>query len=160
MKKFIQNKLKEQKGLTLIELLAVIVIIAIIAAIAIPAIGNIIENSRFSAVKSDGLNALAAANIYFAENPNDKYVSLDALSVGYLDSPGKLPLSATPSATNPTTKPASNFIEKGTNGLEITTGDITFSGSKKMKFTGATVTEINADNQKGSQVGTTTYDLD
>ncbi len=46
MRKFIQNKLKEQKGLTLIELLAVIVILAIIAAIAIPAIGNIIENSQ------------------------------------------------------------------------------------------------------------------
>lgn len=68
MKKFIQNKLKEQKGLTLIELLAVIVIIAIIAAIAIPAIGNLIENSRNGAVKADYQNALAAANIYFTEN--------------------------------------------------------------------------------------------
>ena len=38
--------LKNEKGLTLIELLAVIVILAIVAAIAVPAIGNIIENSR------------------------------------------------------------------------------------------------------------------
>ncbi|MTD29670.1 prepilin-type N-terminal cleavage/methylation domain-containing protein [Planomicrobium sp. YIM 101495] len=77
MRKFIQNKLKEQKGLTLIELLAVIVILAIIAAIAIPAIGNIIENSRNGAVKSDYQNALAAANIYFTENPGADGATVD-----------------------------------------------------------------------------------
>src|SRR5690606_26521015 len=79
MKKFIQNKLKEQKGLTLIELLAVIVIIAIIAAIAIPAIGNIIENSRVGSAKSDILNAQAAAELYLADNPKADAVSLDNL---------------------------------------------------------------------------------
>ncbi|QKS73283.1 prepilin-type N-terminal cleavage/methylation domain-containing protein [Paenalkalicoccus suaedae] len=41
-----QKMLKNQKGLTLVELLAVIVILGIIAAIAIPAIANIIDNSR------------------------------------------------------------------------------------------------------------------
>ncbi|MCZ8536175.1 prepilin-type N-terminal cleavage/methylation domain-containing protein [Paenisporosarcina quisquiliarum] len=81
MKKFIQNKLKEQKGLTLIELLAVIVILAIIAAIAIPAIGNIIENSRNGAVKSDYQNALAAANVYFTENNS---ANGDTVTVGIL----------------------------------------------------------------------------
>ena len=70
MRKFIQNKLKDQKGLTLIELLAVIVILAIIAAIAIPAIGNIIENSRVGGIKSDGLNALASAELFMTDNPN------------------------------------------------------------------------------------------
>lgn len=69
MRKFIQNKLKEQKGLTLIELLAVIVILAIIAAIAIPAIGGVIENSRVGAMKSDNLNAIAAAELYALDNP-------------------------------------------------------------------------------------------
>lgn len=38
--------LKDQRGLMLVELLAVVVILGIIAAIAIPSVGNIIENSR------------------------------------------------------------------------------------------------------------------
>lgn len=79
MKKFLQKKLNNEKGMTLIELLAVIVIIAIIAAIAIPAIGNIIENSRHGAVKSDYQNAIAAANLYFTDNPDKSTVTVDVL---------------------------------------------------------------------------------
>lgn len=67
MKKFLKKKLGNEKGMTLIELLAVIVILAIIAAIAIPAIGNIIENSRNGAVKADFQQAIAAANLYVTE---------------------------------------------------------------------------------------------
>lgn len=88
MKKFIQNKLKEQKGLTLIELLAVIVILAIIAAIAIPAIGNIIENSRYGAAKSDFQNAIAAANLYIAEENKDPKTLADLGT--YLEDQGTL----------------------------------------------------------------------
>ena len=62
-----KKRLKNEKGLTLIELLAVIVILAIIAAIAIPAIGNIIDNSRVNAAKADAVNILNAANMYFAD---------------------------------------------------------------------------------------------
>ena len=71
MKKFIKNllnkRLNNEKGLTLIELLAVIVILAIIAAIAIPAIGNIIQNSRDKAVLSEAANLLSGAKIAIAD---------------------------------------------------------------------------------------------
>lgn len=60
--------LKNQKGFTLIELLAVIVILAIIAAIAIPAIANVIKNSRFNAIKSDAIQVINAAKLYAADN--------------------------------------------------------------------------------------------
>lgn len=41
--------LRNQKGLTLVELLAVIVILGIVAAIAVPAIGGVIERSKKNA---------------------------------------------------------------------------------------------------------------
>lgn len=74
MKKLLKKRLNNEKGLTLVELLAVIVILGIIAAIAIPSIGNIIQNTREKAVVADAQNALAAANLYFTENNTETTV--------------------------------------------------------------------------------------
>lgn len=62
MKKFIKI-FKNQKGLTLIELLAVIVILAIVAAIAVPSIGNVINNSRDKAILADASSILSGAKL-------------------------------------------------------------------------------------------------
>lgn len=62
MKKLLKKRLN-QKGLTLIELLAVIVILAIVAAIAVPAIGGIIANSRDKAILADASAVLAGAKL-------------------------------------------------------------------------------------------------
>ncbi len=157
MKKFIQNKLKDQKGLTLIELLAVIVILAIIAAIAIPAIGNIIENSRYSAVKSDATNGISAANIYFTENPDKTTVTATLLvSEGYLDSAGELPVSGSATAT---AAGAGVTLFKNVNPMSISTPAINFSGNKKITFTNATVNGINGDSKKGSDITDTGYTI-
>ncbi|MGK4151852.1 prepilin-type N-terminal cleavage/methylation domain-containing protein [Kurthia gibsonii] len=61
MRNLLNKKLKNEKGLTLIELLAVIVILAIIALIAIPAIGSIVSNSKSKAVLSDATAIIAGA---------------------------------------------------------------------------------------------------
>ena len=52
MKKFLQKRLNNEKGLTLVELLAVIVILGIIAAIAVPSIGGIIRGLARTGCKS------------------------------------------------------------------------------------------------------------
>jgi type IV pilus assembly protein PilA len=62
----IKNRIKNQKGLTLIELLAVIVILGIIAAIAVPSIGKLIGNSEDDAKVAEGIQIINAAKLYSA----------------------------------------------------------------------------------------------
>lgn len=147
-KKLLNKKLlKNQKGLTLIELLAVIVILAIVAAIAIPAIGNIIENSRYNAVKADAINVLNAAHLYYTDTPDAASpVSVSTLKTNkYIETAGKIPDTATIENSNP----------KG-----LISGAIIFSGSgtgaKSVNFNGATITSINSYSKvKGSEVSGT-----
>lgn len=68
MIKNLKKRLKNQRGLTLVELLAVIVILGIISAIAVPSIGGIIEKSKEDAIKADALQVLNAAKLYVASN--------------------------------------------------------------------------------------------
>lgn len=58
------RSLRNEKGLTLIELLAVIVILGIMAGIAIPAIGGLIENQKKNAFVANALTMKEAANLY------------------------------------------------------------------------------------------------
>jgi len=62
--------LKNQKGLTLIELLAVIVVLGIIAAIAVPSVAGVIERAKINAdhgsyqiIKDAGLRYALAENV-------------------------------------------------------------------------------------------------
>jgi type IV pilus assembly protein PilA len=64
----LKKRIKNQRGMTLVELLAVIVILGIISAIAIPSIGKVIENSKRDAIRADALQILNAAKLYAAEN--------------------------------------------------------------------------------------------
>lgn len=68
MRQLLLKRLKNQKGLTLIELLAVIVILGIIAAIAVPAIGNIMDNSRKDAHIANAEMFVNAARMAQIEN--------------------------------------------------------------------------------------------
>lgn len=132
-KKLVNKKrLNNEKGLTLIELLAVIVILAIIAAIAIPAIGNIIDNSRGKALKADVVNVMNAANIYFTDNPEKAAVDMTELHTsGYLESIGKL------KEANVTHKAGGNIISA--NGK---------NGSVEIDVDGATLNDVNAHSGK------------
>lgn len=65
MRKAIQ-RLKNERGLTLVELLAVIVILAIIAVIAFVFIGGIIENSKKDAHIANAQQIISAAKLHEA----------------------------------------------------------------------------------------------
>ncbi|MFL9650531.1 prepilin-type N-terminal cleavage/methylation domain-containing protein [Exiguobacterium chiriqhucha] len=62
------KQLKDERGLTLVELLVVVVILGIIAAIAVVAIGGIIENSKKDAMVADAKQMVSSAKIYTASN--------------------------------------------------------------------------------------------
>lgn len=86
MKKILKKRLN-QKGLTLIELLAVIVILAIIAAIAIPAIGNIINRSEDNGILSEASNILSGVKLANTANAcNPALTTVTAPSGGTLGS--------------------------------------------------------------------------
>ncbi len=138
MKKM-KQLLKNQKGLTLVELLAVIVILAIVAAIAVPAIGNILENSRYNAVKADATNVLSAAQLYFTDDSSKTSVTVTELKTNkYLESEGSIPLTATVTKSSP---------------ISLSGAEVTYSGTKKVTFTNATIKGINSDSRKGSGAG-------
>ncbi|MCM3637278.1 prepilin-type N-terminal cleavage/methylation domain-containing protein [Sporosarcina luteola] len=137
MKKLLQKRLNNEKGLTLVELLAVIVILGIIAAIAVPSIGNIITNSKVNALKADGQNVLAAANMYFVENNTVKTVDSEILKTeGFLEDAGGFAAAGGVKAT----------VSKVDSGNTIS--GTSANGDTKVAFEGATNKDISTRNAK------------
>jgi len=85
MRKLLKNK----RGVTLVELLAVLVILGIIAAIAVPTIGNLIDNSRQRAAEAEWTNIQEAARLYAtSEDPDSAFSVQQLVSEGYIDFDG------------------------------------------------------------------------
>ncbi len=81
-----KQQLKNERGLTLVELLAVFVILAIVATIAFVAIGNVIENSKKDSFIANAKQMIESAKLYevdggkieegVATNPGVEYAEL------------------------------------------------------------------------------------
>lgn len=81
--------LVNNRGITLVELLAAIVILGIIATIATPAVSNIFKNSRIKTEKTNAILLINMADLYFIENPHHD-LSTNSVSVTKLMEDGYL----------------------------------------------------------------------
>lgn len=62
----IKHSIKNEKGLTLVELLAVVVILGIISAIAVPSVGKLIENTQRDAAVANAIQVINSAKLAVA----------------------------------------------------------------------------------------------
>lgn len=76
---------KDERGMTLVELLAVVVILAIVGVIAFVAIGNVIENSKKDAHIANAQQVISAAELYEASGgeisstPSNDYSDINTI---------------------------------------------------------------------------------
>lgn len=76
---------KDERGMTLVELLAVVVILAIVGVIAFVAIGNVIDNSKQDAHIANAQQIISAGELYEASGgeisstPSNDYSDMNTM---------------------------------------------------------------------------------
>lgn len=84
------HRIKNAKGLTLIELLAVVVILAIVSAIAVPSIAKLIDNSKTDAHVANAEQMVNAINIARQDDQDLATSRVLIIPLGYLIDKGYL----------------------------------------------------------------------
>ena len=140
--------MKNEKGFTLVELLAIIVILAIIALIATPIILNTIENSRKGSAQDSAWATIEATKLAYAEYLATNAAASPNSSVSF-NSEGKGCVAGNVSSGCVSVNLSGTKPRGGTLTLDSNTGDYTISTSYPLKFS------IQGSTYNCSQSGTT-----
>jgi len=133
---------RDQRGLTLIELLAVIVILAIIAAIAIPSIGGIVNKTKKEAHRAnaqmiiDGARFKVTAEDFTPDTTGGNVQTITLQQIvdsGYMDKPPKDPYGSSSTDTYDTSETKVRVTRDNSGKL---TYDIQLVGVKGNYFNG------------------------
>lgn len=119
------NKIKNKKGVTLVELLAVVVIMGIVAAIAVPTIGGLIATQQANADNATFGQIEEAARLYAVNDPDGVFTLADMSS--YIDLRAnviKYSLDGTATATTATTLTEANYSLLS---IEVDGSDVSFA---------------------------------
>jgi prepilin-type N-terminal cleavage/methylation domain-containing protein len=129
--------MRDTKGFTLVELLAVIVILAIVALVTTPAILNVINNSRQKAAEDKAWGTIDSVRLAYTQAQNNGYDDTSGTGVSFSGNSinvsfGENGEAITPKFGSNTVTMSGEKPSDGTVTIDKSTGNIT---CKNLKFT-------------------------
>jgi type IV pilus assembly protein PilA len=147
-----KKKLKDQRGLTLIELLAVVVILGIIAAIAVPSIGGLIDNTKKDAHVANAQVMVNAAKLAITTDANLQGTGTSYLTLNYLENQKFVDVIKDPDGTATSYAKGADTTNKDPQSTLTEADDISY-----VKITGGKVVSVklvSTTGKRGVQVKT------